>query len=79
MPTKETIKYLEKDPPKVIGDLFDIVLNGTEIGSGSIRINKPELQEKVMKVIDIFKKVKTAFIYPTNLALSISYTELSDE
>ena len=55
MPTKETIKYLEKNPPKVIGDLFDIVLNGTEIGSGSIRINKPELQEKVMKVIGISK------------------------
>jgi len=56
MPTKETVKYLEKDPSKVIGDLYDIVLNGIELGSGSIRINKPELQKKVLEVIGISKK-----------------------
>jgi len=50
-PKKEHIKYLEKDPGKVKGDLFDIVLNGVELGSGSIRISNSELQEKVMKVI----------------------------
>ncbi|MEK6934885.1 MAG: aspartate--tRNA ligase [Nanoarchaeota archaeon] len=55
-PKKEHIKYLEKDPGKVKGDLFDVVLNGTELGSGSIRINNPELQEKVMKVIGMDKK-----------------------
>ncbi len=53
MPKKEYIKYLEKEPGKVLGDLFDIVLNGTEIGSGSIRISDPELQKKVMNVIGI--------------------------
>ena len=56
MPTQETVKYLEKDPSKVIGDLYDIVLNGIELGSGSIRINKPELQKKVLEVIGIPKK-----------------------
>ncbi len=52
-PKKELIPYLEKDPSKVLGQLYDIVLNGTELGSGSIRINQPELQEKVMKVIGL--------------------------
>ncbi len=50
-PKKEHIKYLDKEPGKVYGDLFDLVLNGIELGSGSIRINNPELQRKVMKVI----------------------------
>ena len=55
-PKKEHIELLEKDPSKVKGDLFDIVLNGTELGSGSIRINDPELQERVMKVIGMTKE-----------------------
>ena len=36
--------------------MFDLVLNGTELGSGSIRINDPALQERVMKVIGMSKK-----------------------
>jgi len=55
-PKKEDIKFLESDPGKVKGDLFDIVLNGVELGSGSIRINNPELQERVMKIVGINKE-----------------------
>jgi len=55
-PKKEHIKYLEKEPGKILGDLFDLVLNGVELGSGSIRINNPELQEKVMAVIGMKKE-----------------------
>ncbi len=55
-PKKEHIQYLEKDPAKVLGDLFDLVLNGVELGSGSIRINDPALQERVMKVIGMAKE-----------------------
>jgi len=55
-PKQEYIKDMEKDPKKVKGDLFDIVLNGVELGSGSIRINNPELQERVMKIVGIDKK-----------------------
>ena len=50
-PKPEHLKFLESDPGKVLGDLYDIVLNGTELGSGSIRINRPEIQEEVMKII----------------------------
>ncbi len=51
MPKKEHLQFLEKEPGKVKGELFDVVLNGVELGSGSIRISNPELQERVMKVI----------------------------
>ena len=56
MPKKEHIKFLETDPGKVYADLYDLVLNGIEIGSGSIRINNPELQERVMKVVGFDKE-----------------------
>ncbi len=50
-PKEDHLDFLEKDPGKVKADLYDLVLNGTELGSGSIRINTPELQERVLKVI----------------------------
>ena len=55
-PTQDTEKYIEKDPSKVYGNLFDIVVNGTEIGSGSIRITDPQLQQKMFKIIGIKKE-----------------------
>ncbi len=56
MPKKEHLQFLEKDPGKVKGDLFDVVLNGVELGSGSIRVSNPELQERIMKVIGMSKE-----------------------
>ncbi len=53
MPKEECLGYLEKEPGKVTANLFDIVLNGSELGSGSMRIHDPEVQEKVMKVIGL--------------------------
>ncbi|MBI3036288.1 aspartate--tRNA ligase [Candidatus Woesearchaeota archaeon] len=52
-PKPEHADLLEKDPGKVLGNLYDLVLNGTELGSGSIRINSPDLQERVMKVVGL--------------------------
>ncbi len=56
MPKEEHLQYLEKDPGKVRGDLFDLVLNGIELGSGSIRIHDPRVQKRVMKVIGLDEK-----------------------
>jgi len=50
-PKTEDLKYLETDPGKVKADLFDLVCNGVELGSGSIRIHDRTLQEKVFDVI----------------------------
>ena len=50
-PTKETERFLDSDPGKVIGNLFDLVCNGVELGSGSIRIHNRKIQEKVFSII----------------------------
>jgi len=55
-PKKEFIKDFEKKPGEVIGDLWDLTLNGIEIGSGSMRVTDPELQERIMKLIGMTKE-----------------------
>jgi len=50
---KEHLEMLEKDPSKVHADLYDLVLNGLELGSGSIRETDPKVQERLMKVIGL--------------------------
>ncbi len=49
-PTDSTIKFLDSNPEKVVGRQYDLVLNGTELGSGAIRINDPKLQRKIMNM-----------------------------
>ena len=56
MPKEEHMQFLESNPEKVIGQLYDLTLNGVELASGSIRIHNSEIQEKVMKVIGIKKE-----------------------
>lgn len=51
MPKEEFIDDFEKRPGEVVGDLWDLVLNGWEMASGSIRISKPEIQERILKFI----------------------------
>ncbi|MGL4986230.1 MAG: aspartate--tRNA ligase, partial [Treponemataceae bacterium] len=42
---------LESDPASVKGDLYDLVLNGCELASGSIRIHNPELQNRIFDIV----------------------------
>jgi aspartyl-tRNA synthetase len=52
-PLLDDMKWLDTDPGKVRGQLYDLVLNGVELLSGSIRINNPELQRKVLKIVQM--------------------------
>ncbi len=56
MPNPEHLDDLERDPAKVIGQLYDLVLNGNELCSGSIRIHRTDVQERVMKVIGLSRE-----------------------
>ena len=53
MPMDECLEYLETDPAKVFAKAYDLVLNGTELSSGSIRINDYELQQKMFKALGL--------------------------
>lgn len=51
MPQYKYHETLESDPGSVKGDLYDLVLNGYELASGSIRIHDPELQKRIFKIV----------------------------
>ncbi len=53
MPEDDCIQYLESNPEKVTAKAYDLVLNGTELSSGSIRINDYELQQKMFKALGL--------------------------
>ncbi|AGT44508.1 aspartyl-tRNA synthetase [Treponema pedis str. T A4] len=50
-PQEKYISTMEENPEPVKGDLYDLVLNGYEIASGSIRIHNPELQKRIFKIV----------------------------
>jgi aspartyl-tRNA synthetase len=55
-PKESDIPLLESDPAAVRARAYDLVLNGTEIAGGSIRIHRPELQQKVFKLLGMGKE-----------------------
>jgi len=55
-PRKEDIDLLDKSPLKVRSLQYDLVLNGVEIGGGSIRIHKRNIQEKIFKLVGLEKE-----------------------
>ncbi len=52
-PVFEDVQFLDSDPKRVRGQHYDVVLNGMELGGGSIRIHQPALQKKVFE--DVLK------------------------
>ena len=56
MPMDEDLALLDTDPGKVRAKAYDIVLNGTELGGGSVRIFQSEVQEKMFQVLGFSKE-----------------------
>ena len=51
MPMEEDLQYIESDPGRVRAKAYDIVLNGNEIGGGSVRIFQDDIQEKMFHAL----------------------------
>ncbi|HJX59112.1 MAG TPA: amino acid--tRNA ligase-related protein [Patescibacteria group bacterium] len=62
-PRPEDIALLDKDPGKVRGLQHDLVLNGYEVGGGSVRIHDAEIQKKVFDLIGFSEKQKEEFAH----------------
>jgi len=61
-PKEKDVKLLDKNPAKVHSWQHDLVLNGQEIGGGSIRIHDPEIQRKIFKLVGLKEKeIETKF------------------
>lgn len=53
MPQAQYLETMEENPGEVKGDLYDLVLNGYELASGSVRVHDPELQKRIFKIVGI--------------------------
>lgn len=58
MPVEEDLGLLDSKPEEVRAYAYDLVLNGYEIGGGSIRIHKRDLQEKIFKILGVSEEEK---------------------
>lgn len=56
MPMEEDLELLDTNPGKVRAKAYDIVLNGTELGGGSVRIFQNNIQEKMFEIIGLTKE-----------------------
>ncbi|MCK4235070.1 hypothetical protein KAX75_11615, partial [candidate division WOR-3 bacterium] len=64
---EEDLKKLTKEPGKVRGKLYDLVINGEEIASGSIRNHIPEIQKTLLKIADFSnEQIEARFGYLLN-------------
>lgn len=55
MPMEEDLQYIDSDPDRVRAKAYDIVLNGNEIGGGSVRIHQDDIQEKMFECLGFTK------------------------
>ena len=55
MPMEEDLQYIDSDPGRVRAKAYDIVLNGNEIGGGSVRIHQDDVQEKMFECLGFTK------------------------
>ncbi len=67
MPYKEDMPYLLSDPARVRAQAYDVVLNGIELGSGSIRIHQKDVQQRMFEALGFSKEeIQTRFGFMVN-------------
>jgi aspartyl-tRNA synthetase len=57
-PKDEDLIFIDSDPAKIRADCYDVVCNGLEMASGSIRIHRPDIQAKVFELLGIDEKTQ---------------------
>jgi len=60
MPREQDLQYLETDPRRVVAQSYDMVMNGNEIVSGSIRVHRREVQDKIFDILGLSEEEKQA-------------------
>ena len=61
MPSKDWIDTFDKDPEHAMSDSYDIVCNGNEMGGGSVRIHRDDIQDRVLDVLaSLLKRLPTS-------------------
>ena len=79
MPMEEDLQYIDSDPGRVRAKAYDIVLNGNEIGGGSVRIFKHEIQEQDVRGTWIYTGTGTGAVWiPADMHSSTEYRRTQD-
>ena len=58
MPKEEDLVYLDSDPGRIRADCYDVVVNGSEAASGSIRISRPDIQSRIFDLLNISEETQ---------------------